>query len=85
MWLEHNLLSGAPEAEFQLVFLRNNLLTYYEDRLKEPAFQKVIDSLAERGFLIIGSHEEIPPGVRELSIVGHHPSIFQKKASEEMR
>ena len=79
VWLEHNLLSGAPGAEFQIVFLRNNLLTYYEDRLKEPAFQKVIDSLSEKGFLIIGSHEKIPIGARELSIVYHHPCIFQRK------
>ncbi|MBW2019892.1 MAG: hypothetical protein JRI65_07795 [Deltaproteobacteria bacterium] len=47
---------------------------------KEPAFQKVLDSLAQGGFLIIGSHEKIPPGARGLLLFGHHPYIFQKEA-----
>lgn len=80
VWRVHNLFFDPPGRDFQLVFLRNSLLTYYQDELKEPAFQKVLDSLAQGGFLIIGSHEKIPPGARGLLLFGHHPYIFQKEA-----
>ena len=79
MWRDQNLLFDPPGADFTLVFLRNNLLTYYEDALKVPAFQKVSDSLAQGGFLVIGAHEKIPPGFRGLLPFGHHPYIFQKE------
>jgi chemotaxis methyl-accepting protein methylase len=78
VWLDHNLLFDPSGNKFRLVFLRNSLLTYYEERLRGPAFQKVVDALAEGGFLIIGSHEQIPPRVgRLLPFVGC-PWIFQK-------
>lgn len=78
VWQGHNLLSDPPGTNFQMVFLRNSLLTYYEDELKEPAFQKVLDSLAQDGFLIIGAHEKIAPGVQGLLSFGRHPCIFKK-------
>jgi len=77
-WRGHNLLFDPPGTNFQLVFLRNSLLTYYEDELKIPVFHKVFDTLARSGFLIIGAHEKMPPGVRGLLPFGHHPCIFQK-------
>jgi chemotaxis protein methyltransferase CheR len=72
-------LLDPPVTNFQVVFLRNSLLTYYQDELKAPAFQKVFDSLARGGFLIIGTHETIPSGVRGLLDLRDHPCIFQKK------
>ena len=77
-WRGHNLLFDPPRTNFQLVFLRNSLLTYYEDELKIPVFHKVFDTLARSGFLIIGAHEKMLPGVRGLLPFGHHPCIFQK-------
>jgi len=79
MWRGHNLLFDPSTNDFQLIFLRNSLLTYYQDELKVPAFYKVLDSLVQDGFLIIGSQEKIPPGVRGLLPFGHHPYIFQKR------
>jgi nucleoside-triphosphatase THEP1 len=79
-WETHNLLSDPCARQFQLVFLRNNLLTYYDNESKAPAFQKVIDSLVSEGFLVIGAHENIPADVSELVHCPGHPCIFQKKA-----
>ncbi len=78
VWQAHNLLTDSPVAHFQLIFLRNNLLTYYQDELKIPAFQGVVDSLVSGGFLIIGVHEKIPSGVPGLSPSPLHPCIFRK-------
>ncbi len=79
IWRVHNLLSDPPDSQFQLIFLRNSLLTYYRDALKLPALEKVVGSLAHGGFLVVGSHEKIPLKVPGLSQFGGHSYIFQKE------
>jgi chemotaxis methyl-accepting protein methylase len=78
-WREHNLLLDAPGTSFHLVFLRNSLLTYYEDELEIPAFQNVINSMARGGLLIIGSHESIPSGDGEIIRSRLHPNVYEKR------
>lgn len=78
-WQVHDLLSDPPGTGFELVFLRNNLLTYYADELKMPALQKVIASLAPEGFLIIGSHEKMPVEPADLKQWEGSGQIFQKR------
>jgi len=80
-WQEGNLLSDPPGTGFQVIFLRNSLLTYYGEEVKVPAFQKISNALAREGLLIIGAHERIPPGARGLLAPCSHPHIFQKGAS----
>ena len=77
LWKEHDLLCDPPGCEFHLIFLRNNLLTYYENELREPAFRKILDSLAPGGFLMIGSHEK-PPFIPNLHPFGRYPYVFRK-------
>jgi chemotaxis methyl-accepting protein methylase len=62
----HNLLSNPPGIAFDLIFLRNSLLTYYVDEFKIPAITKIVNSLASGGFLIIGNHERMPIEVVDL-------------------
>jgi chemotaxis protein methyltransferase CheR len=79
LWKVHNLLTDVPpHREFQIIFLRNNLLTYYPDEVKEPALERIIESLAPGGFLIIGSHEKLPAQCQVLIPFPHHPYIFQR-------
>lgn len=77
-WQEHDLLSEPPDSDFHMVFLRNNLLTYYGDASKIPALRKIVGSLLHGGFLIIGSHEKIPREVEGLVASEAHPCIFQR-------
>ena len=79
VWQVHNLLSNPPGVEFDLVFLRNNLLTYYADELKLPAISKIVNSLVYGGFLIIGSHEKIPVELIDLKPWEESTFIFQKR------
>jgi chemotaxis methyl-accepting protein methylase len=79
VWQVHDLLSDPPATAFDLIFLRNNLLTYYGDEIKIPALTKVINSVAPRGFLIIGSHERMPIELLELKPWGGSTIIFQKQ------
>lgn len=78
-WRVHDLLSEPPGTAFDLIFLRNNLLTYYQDELKIPAVTKVIDSLAPGGFLIIGGHERMPVEHADLKQWEEINHIFRKR------
>jgi chemotaxis protein methyltransferase CheR len=78
-WKVHNLLVHEPPSDgFQIIFLRNNLLTYFKDEILRLGFAKVVKSLSPSGFLIIGAHEKFPSGFQELLPFPHHPNIFQK-------
>jgi chemotaxis protein methyltransferase CheR len=79
LWQVHDFRSDdPPQRELQIIFLRNGLLTYYKEELRDPAFGKITASLAAEGFLLIGSHEKLPAACQGLLPFGHHPSIFQK-------
>lgn len=81
-WKVYNLLNHEPPSiAFQIIFLRNNLLTYYKDETLRPALAKLIETLSPSGFLMIGAHEKLPREFTELAPFLHHPSIFQKLPS----
>ncbi len=77
-WRIHHLLTRPPGSDFHIIFLRNNILTYYADHLKKQAFHNVICSLAPYGLLIIGSHETLPEDTTDLASVPPHPFVFRK-------
>jgi chemotaxis methyl-accepting protein methylase len=82
LWKLHDLVSEDPlEVTFDLIFLRNNLLTYYEDPLKIPAFSKVVDVLRWGGYLIVGNNEEVPLVDLPLKRSPYHRCIFIKAVS----
>ena len=60
-WKVQDILENAPGAEFDIIFLRNNLLTYYQDHLKTKGLWIVVGVLASDGWLIVGSHEKRSP------------------------
>ena len=68
-WQVHDLTADAPSARgFHLVFLRNNLLTYYRKEIVEAALPAIADSLAPDGYLVIGRKEHLPGFLK-----GFHP------------
>jgi chemotaxis protein methyltransferase CheR len=84
-WKVHNFLTDAPPAkEFQVIFLRNNLLTYYRDEIKIPALVQLTEVLSPGGFLMIGSNEKVPEDFTEIESAPLHPGIFQKPESTRL-
>jgi chemotaxis protein methyltransferase CheR len=79
-WRVHHLLSDSPPAPcFQLIFLRNNLLTYYEEGSAVEGLRRVISTLDGGGFLIIGANEHLP--AEAIGLLRPHPRfryVFQK-------
>jgi chemotaxis protein methyltransferase CheR len=71
-WKVQDVFSDLPGSKFDIIFLRNNLLTYYKEDLKRKGLKRVLKALASGGWLIVGSHEKLPSAVsnmrRHLSI-----------------
>lgn len=59
-WQRRDLLGPPPEGPFQIIFLRNNLLTYYNRPLVDRVLESIAAQLLPGGFLIIGAHESLP-------------------------
>jgi chemotaxis protein methyltransferase CheR len=81
-WKNHHLLSEPSGPDFDIIFLRNNVLTYYDDPLKKRAFKNVMDSLKPRGILVLGSHERVPFETDDLAGVAPYPFVFRKMAGK---
>jgi chemotaxis protein methyltransferase CheR len=68
-WQVHDLTVDAPpERDFHILFLRNNLLTYYRDEIVKAALPAIADCLVPGGYLVIGRKEQLPD-----SLKGFHP------------
>jgi chemotaxis protein methyltransferase CheR len=78
-WRLHHLLHDPPDRNSHLIFLRNNLLTYYQEALKTPAFLRVVDCLVPGGLLIIGSHEKLPTETTDLLPYSGYSYVFKKR------
>jgi chemotaxis protein methyltransferase CheR len=80
IWKVHDLVADGPPAnDFSLIFLRNNLLTYYKERIRRPVLETILGSLGSPGFLIVGSHETIPEELTSVERCPFHRLIFRKK------
>ncbi len=83
VWLYHNLFDPPPKSGFHLILLRNNLLTYYCEPLLSQVLDKVTGALLPGGYLIIGSHETLPPGCADLLPWERHPCVYEKQYPEK--
>jgi chemotaxis methyl-accepting protein methylase len=77
-WRMHSLLSEPPGSAFDMIFMRNNLLTYYRKDIQTAALRKVLGALSAGGCLIIGSHEKLPSQELDLQPVPSLACVFTK-------
>ena len=78
VWKVQDSVKEPLLGRFQVVFLRNGILTYYVDALRRAAFRRIMGSLSKDGFLIIGSHEKLPVETGALSPFKGQQYIFRK-------
>jgi chemotaxis methyl-accepting protein methylase len=69
VWKVQDIFADPPGSAFDIIFLRNNLLTYYKEHKKKEGLNKVIKALAPEGLLIVGSHENMTPGTLNCPIL----------------
>ncbi|MEN6375267.1 MAG: CheR family methyltransferase [Smithella sp.] len=79
-WQLNDLTNVMPMKDyFHIIFLRNNLLTYYKQEFYKEPVDRIIDALTRGGYLIIGAREKIFVDEQKLSRVHNIHGIFQKK------
>lgn len=76
-WEEDDFFESLPDVEFDIIFLRNNLLTYYHEPDKSEGFQRVASCLKKSGLLVIGAHEFLPEAVTGFIRSESHPLLFR--------
>lgn len=59
-WEICDLLTESPGSVFQIIFLRNNILTYCRQADQIRALKSILNCLAPGGLFIIGCHETLP-------------------------
>jgi chemotaxis methyl-accepting protein methylase len=79
-WRLHDLAADPPPArDFDIVFLRNNLLTYYRKEIVEAALPAIGDSLKPGGFLVIGRKERLPAFLEGFASHPAVPCLYRKR------
>lgn len=76
-WHAHQLLDDPPAGNFQIILLRNNLLTYYQGPDLTAALDRISAALSKDGVLVVGSHERPPPLKVALTRDGECPWIYR--------
>ncbi len=69
-----------PDERFDLVFCRNLVFTYFTRKRQIEFLRRLSPHLKSGGVLILGAHEQLPPGgeKRFEKIVAAHP-LYRKK------
>ena len=67
-----------PAPYFDIIFIRNNLLTYYQNPEKENALETVLSVLKPGGILITGSHEKLSSDFDNMKFNPDFPMIYLK-------
>jgi chemotaxis methyl-accepting protein methylase len=77
-WKVQDIFSDPPGSAFDIIFLRNNLLTYYKEHLKVEGLKRVIKVLVPDGWLIVGSHEKMPAAISNMQRHNSIPWAYRK-------
>jgi chemotaxis methyl-accepting protein methylase len=78
IWQSRNLFNDPPGCGYHIIFLRNNLLTYYQHHLITKPLGKILNCLNPGGWLIVGSHEKLPNEFSSLIRKPATPWAYQK-------
>jgi len=77
-WEICDLLAESPASIFQIIFLRNNILTYCRQEDQIRALDSLMKCLAPGGLFIIGCHETLPLESGELVPMAECPYVYMK-------
>jgi chemotaxis protein methyltransferase CheR len=79
-WEIRDLMTDPPGSAFQIIFLRNNLLTYCRAEDQVSAINSILNCLAPGGLFIIGCREGLPFETSELGPLAECPYVYKKDA-----
>jgi chemotaxis protein methyltransferase CheR len=78
-FLDQDLRLEMPSRLFDLILCRYVAFTYFAEPLQRKVLTSMLERLRPQGYLVIGTHEQLPSDVPELAALDSAPQIFQKK------
>ncbi len=76
-WRHHHLFDASPNDAFHIILLRNSLLTYHQRPELDAALSGILSTLRQGGYLIVGSHECVPPSFPRLRRSDASPWVYR--------
>ncbi len=74
----HDLRTAPPRGPFDVVLCRNLAFTYWDEALQLETVQRIAGVLRTGGSLVIGAHEQLPPGTAGFTACAESNSVFWK-------
>jgi chemotaxis protein methyltransferase CheR len=80
-FLQQDIRLEAPQGLFDLVLCRNLAFTYFAPALQRRVLALLLERILPKGYLVIGTHEQLPGHVPELKPLEGAPQVFQRLVS----
>lgn len=77
-FLQHDVRTRPPGAEFDLILCRNLVFTYFELDLQRQVAELLATVLREGGALVLGAHENLPQGTEGFRSWEGGPCSYRK-------
>jgi chemotaxis protein methyltransferase CheR len=70
-----------PSHIFDLILCRYVAFTYFAEPLQRKVLAGMLERLRPQGYLVLGTHEQLPVDIPELWALPGASQIFQKRAA----
>jgi chemotaxis protein methyltransferase CheR len=77
-FLDQDLRAEMPSHHFDLILCRYVAFTYFAEPLQRKVLAGMLQRLRPQGYLVIGTHEQLPDGFTGLRTLRGAPQIFHK-------
>ena len=78
-FLDQDLRTEMPARLFDLILCRYVVFTYFAAPLQRKVLARMLELLRPQGYLVIGTHEQLPGDILELASFAGAAQIFQKR------
>ena len=84
-FMRQDIRRQTPNARFDLVLCRNLVFTYFDIPLQCRVLEHIQQILKPGGALVIGIHENLPPGTAQFSVWSERLKVFKKTVNPHSR
>jgi len=81
-FIRQDLRLEAPAGPFDIILCRSVAFTYFVPSLQRQVLARIIQLLRPNGYLVIGTHEQLPGQVSALEPLSGASQIFHKTATD---
>ena len=80
-FLFQDLRVEAPMSLFDLILCRYVAFTYFAPPLRKAVLHRIVERLSPNGYLVIGTHEQLPDNGMALLPLAGAPQVFERKSA----